>query len=138
MSKFVSAYSAKNVVKLEFPEDESGAKQQFKDECDINKIMSRYQKTGLINHVNNHSAQYGAATSQDFRESMELITNATQMFNDLPSKTRRRFGNSPEAFLEFMETADGDQLIEMGMAEPKHEIKEELDSEALDEPQKDE
>ena len=33
-------------------------KQSFKDECNINNIMSKYMKDGLIGHVNKHQGRY--------------------------------------------------------------------------------
>lgn len=80
-------------------------KQSFKDECDVNLIMSNYLKTGQIRQ-NGRSPEYGYASSLDFRESMELITDAQAEFANLPSALRKRFGNDPMNFLEFCEDPD--------------------------------
>lgn len=119
MSKIYSAYSKKLKVQHVPDPEQSGAKQQMKEECDINNIMSRFQKTGMINHVNNHSPQYGFATSIDYREAVELVRKAEKMFADLPSSARNKFDNSPEAFLEFASNPENiEQMREMGLAEP--------------------
>lgn len=78
-------------------------KQAHKRECDINFIMEKYQKTGMVDHVNRYQATYGEAPSHDFREALELVRQAQTMFNDLPSKVRARFENDPARFLEFCE-----------------------------------
>ena len=39
----------------------SMTKQSFKDECDINKIMAKFQKTGAIEHYAKHAPSYGDA-----------------------------------------------------------------------------
>ena len=81
----------------------SKTKQSFKDECDINKIMAKYQKTGLVSHINSHSAEYGYATSLDFRQALDTVKKGETLFAELPSSIRRKFDNSPQEFLAFCE-----------------------------------
>ena len=91
-------------------------KQSFKDECDINNIMAKYQKTGAIAHVNKHGAQYGFATSQDFASAMRTVTVAQEMFDGLPSSIRNRFSNNPASFLDFVQDADNkEEGIALGL-----------------------
>ena len=93
-------------------------KQSFKNECDINQIMAKYQKTGAISHFNNRSPQYGDATGADFTSAMNLITSAQELFNELPSSLRNRFGNSPSAFLDFVQDpANALEMAELGLTE---------------------
>lgn len=81
----------------------SRTKQSFKKECDINNIMAKYQKTGLIDHYNSNKGEYGFATSADFRQCQETLLAAESQFAALPSKMRRKFDESPEQFLAFCE-----------------------------------
>lgn len=78
-------------------------KQAPKRECDINFIIDRYQRTGMVEHVNRYQATYGDAPSADFREALELVKSASKMFADLPSKVRARFEHDPAQFLAFCE-----------------------------------
>lgn len=100
-------------------------KQSFADQCDINKIMAKYQKTGLIDHVTKHSAEYGVHTQRDLLEAYEVIERAEEMFADLPSKARETFGNDPGKFLAYMEDANiesrAGELLEMGLLDPNSE-----------------
>jgi len=97
--------------------DSSMTKQTFKDECNINKIISKYQKTGALDHVNKYQPSYGFATAIDFRESMEVVLKGQEMFDALPSNLRKRFDNNPAEFLEFVQDAKNEpQLIELGLA----------------------
>ncbi len=97
---------------------ESRAKQSFAKECDINFIMARYQKSGAVTHVNRHGADYGFATSLDFAESMRVVIKGQEMFDDLPSSIRSRFGNQPGAFLEFVQEEENyDEMVELGLIE---------------------
>lgn len=88
-------------VKLSTPE-ETRAKQSFKDECDINNIMAKYRRTGLIEAVNRNQPRYADVTGLEFRTAMEMVAEAQQLFEDMPSSVRKRFGNDPAAFLDFV------------------------------------
>jgi len=42
--------------------------EQFhKKECDVNLIIQKYDKTGLIDHVSKFEANFGDMTGQDFK-----------------------------------------------------------------------
>jgi len=96
------------------------AKQSFKEECDINGIMSRFEKSGLMDHVNKFQGDYGDFTeAQDYHTSMNQILAAQAAFDSLPAKMRSRFGNQPAAFLEFVEDeSNEDEMREMGLLPP--------------------
>ena len=47
---------------IKFDKSTAMTKQSFKDECDINKIMAKFQKTGALNHYAKHAPQYGDAS----------------------------------------------------------------------------
>lgn len=99
------------------PEGVEPAQQQFKDDCDINSIMRKFQVTGAIDHVAAHQPNYGMATPVDLHQAMNLITRAEQMFADLPSSLRRRFNGNPTEMLEFVQNpANADEARELGLA----------------------
>ncbi len=94
----------------------SRTKQSFANECDINNIMRKFQKTGAVSHLNRYGAEYGYATSLDFAESMRVVTKGQEMFNDLPSSIRSRFGNDPALFLDFVQDdSNVDEMVELGL-----------------------
>jgi len=114
-----SAYGKKNRVHAHHSTD-GGAKQSFKQECDINQIMAKYQKTGLVTHFNEHKANYGFAPALDYREALEKIRTADEMFSELPSSIRKKFDNKPERFLAFTENPDNrSQMALMGLLKPE-------------------
>lgn len=81
--------------------------QSFKDETDINNIMAKYQKTGLIDHVNEHGPTYGDQPSaESFHHAMSLVADTKSMFEELPSSVRDDFENDPAKFLEFVADED--------------------------------
>lgn len=106
----------------------SRAKQSFTDECDINQIMAKYQHTGLLDHVVTYGGSYADMPSNlDFHESMNLITEAQELFQSLPSSIRTRFQNSPEAYLAFCsDDANADEMRSMGLLPPLAPAQQEL------------
>lgn len=90
--------------------------QHHKKECDVNLIIKKFDKTGLITHVQKLEARYGDVTGLDFRKAQDLVINAQSMFDDLPADIRKRFRNDAGEFLEFMENADNrDEAIKLGL-----------------------
>lgn len=103
-------------VKLLTPEP-TRTKQSFKKECDINNIVAFYKKKGVIAHLNPAKPRYGFAPSVDYVDALQLVIDAEQSFNDLPSEVRKRFDNDPAAFLEFVENPENDaELVKLGLA----------------------
>jgi len=95
-------------------------KQADRDSCDINLIMRKYVKTGLIDHFGQHGGDYGFATSVSFHEAMNVVTKADQMFSDLPGEVRRRFNGEPGEFLDFVQNPENaEEMRELGLRDPE-------------------
>lgn len=122
--RFRNRFSPPVTVSLTF-DTEAGrslTKQNHKDECDINQIMKRAERSGLADFVNKHAPQYGDVSGADFRESMELIAEAQGMFDEMPSKLRDRFGNSPANFLEFVQDPKNrEEAVNLGLIDDMRE-----------------
>lgn len=115
-----SRQSARIRAAIEFQEP-SLAMQAFKDECDINNIIARYVKTGVIDHVQKHGASYQDCSPVEFSEAMRLVVNAQAMFADLPAPVRAEFENEPEQFLAFVQNApEGASLDDLLKARATH------------------
>lgn len=92
------------------------AKQSMRDECDINLIMRKYQKTGAITHFSKFSPQYGEVPAIEYREALDLLRETQQMFSHLPSGLRKEFDNDPAAFLSFVQDpANKARMAELGL-----------------------
>jgi len=118
--RFLSAYTKKNRVRISFT-GPGRTKQSFKNECDINTIMSRYQKTGILpDMLNTANAQYLDVTGYDYQEAMQIVAGAQSMFNELPSAIRSRFKNDPAEFVEFTSNPENRQeMAQMGLLRPE-------------------
>lgn len=101
--------------------------QSFKAECDINNIMAKYVRTGVVEHINTHSAQYADVSAVDFLEAMTKVSEAQDMFDDLPAKVRKAFDNDPAAFLDYVQNLPGgvtadDLMAANGNPLPKRDL----------------
>lgn len=116
-----AAFSPRSRVQVSWdPDAKTRTKQSFIDECDINQIMARFQKTGALEHANLNRPQYGFATSIDFNESMQIVKTAQDMFDGLPSSIRSRFQNDPGQFLDFVQDAQNKpEMAKMGLLTPE-------------------
>lgn len=114
---FRSAYSPKDRVQLSFPLVGFGrTKQSFKDDADINVIVSRFLKSGYLPPAV-QEPRFGDVSGLEFQEAMQLVAVAQSQFEALPSVVRSRFKNDPAAFLDFVGNPDNaPELIEMGLA----------------------
>lgn len=103
------------------PEGESMTEQSHELETNINRIMAKYQATGILNHVNKKQPIFGDFSEvPDYSTALDLVMRAQESFMQLPSKTRARFANDPAQFLDFVGNPENaDALIEMGLAIPK-------------------
>nr|UXQ88128.1 MAG: internal scaffolding protein [Microvirus sp.] len=106
-------------------------KQSFKDECNINKIMAKFQKTGAINHYMAYAEEYGDASPVELSDAQQIIINAQTMFDDLPSKLRKKFNNKPEEFLEFVQNPENlAEMRKIGLANQVQEAPTQKQSES--------
>lgn len=116
---FNSAYSERKRIAKRFL-GKSCTHQSFKDTCDINLIMARYKKTGLIDHVNTLSQRYGDFSDiGDYQDSLNRIIVASDTFSALPATVRKFFDNDPSQMLAFCSNPDNhEKMVELGLAKP--------------------
>ena len=134
--EFFTAYGERYQEYVPAMPEDSLVVQSAKDECDINKILERYQRSGAIDHFAKYGPEYGVASRLDFQEAMNLVTSANTMFQDLPSSIRERFGNDPGAFLDFVGDAENaEEMAELGLVDQAPVIPEAAVREAPEAPE---
>jgi hypothetical protein len=102
----------------------SMTRQEFKDECDINTLMSKYDAhvIGGPGNLPPMVPQYFdfADMPQDLMSYMEFMQGADKAFMTLPAVVRKNFDNSAIDFVAFAsDPANLDQMREWGLAPPK-------------------
>lgn len=100
-------------------EGESRTKQSFKNECDVNFIMKKYEKTGQITHLQRGTPQSGDFSDfVDYQAALEVVHGAQEMFSNLGARVRARFANDPQQFLDFIQNPENrDEAIQLGLIE---------------------
>lgn len=94
--------------------------QHFKDECDVNRIMKRYEETGSWGEQQtNVRPQFGDfSTEFDFRQAQETVIRAAEAFDALPARVRKRFNNDPAELLDFLgDEKNREEAIFLGLIE---------------------
>lgn len=99
-------------------EGESKTEQSHRDVVNINSIMRRYQKTGVVPQASS-GAIYGDFTGvSDYRSALEAVRQADEAFMKLPSSVRKEFGHDPQRLLAFLSDPNNRQAAEdMGLIE---------------------
>lgn len=94
------------------------AKQSFAKDCDINNIMARYAKSGLVDHVAAYGGDYADMPSngEDLQSALNLVMYADGLFLSLPAEIRSRFLNDPVQYLAFCSDPENEpEMREMGL-----------------------
>lgn len=120
--QFNKAYTTQKVKpKLDFSNEKSLTEQHHKDACDINRIITRYDRDGVLTHITNKTPQYINTINlpKSLQEAMNILTEANATFEALPSNIRKDFDNDVEKFLNFVHDPQNvDKMIEYGLVEP--------------------
>ncbi|AXH74066.1 MAG: internal scaffolding protein [Microviridae sp.] len=101
-------------------DDDGMTRQEFKDECDINVLLARYERTGVLPANNQGAPQYlDVSDVPDLARSFEMIEAAQRAFMTLPASVRREFDNDPIQFVDYASNpASLNQMREWGLAPP--------------------
>ncbi len=94
------------------------AKQSFKEECDVNLVVSRFAETGLLTHVAAGVPQFvDASALGDYRTIIEQVRKVEEYFEGLPALVRSEFDNDAARFMDFLESgASAKDLEDLGIA----------------------
>lgn len=123
--KISSRFKHHKIVGKKFSEP-SMTHQSFKNECDVNTIMDRYRRTGVLvdpSVQTSRSPLFGDFTNvPDFHKAQEIIIESENLFMSLPSHVREAFNHSPGDFMDFCsDPANRDELIDLGLVIPDEE-----------------
>jgi phage internal scaffolding protein len=83
--------------------------------------MERFEKTGVLEHRNRFEGSYGDFTNtpQDYHDAVNQVLAADEMFQSLPARVRKRFGNDPAEFVDFVsDPANVDEMRSLGLLKP--------------------
>jgi phage internal scaffolding protein len=104
--------------------DKSLTQQHDKDRVDINKIMARATKKGMVDHINTAEPVYGDFTNvNDYHSALNQVLKAEAEFNNLSAEVRKHFQNDPAQLIQFMQDDKNyESAIDLGLI-PKEKAK---------------
>lgn len=103
---------------------ETKVQQQFAEQCDINNVVTRFKKTGLLQSTPSRSVSrsgpvFGAYPFNDFQDAYLHIQKVKEQFMALPARVRQRFDNNPANIVRFVEDpANAKEALKLGLLEP--------------------
>lgn len=87
----------------DFRSDKGFTVQADREDADINKIISRFQKTGQLPPSRRGEPFYGDVSDlRDLQDALIKIQEADELFMSYPAELRERFDNDPVKFVDFM------------------------------------
>ena len=100
----------------------SMTQQQFREEVDINTIVERVRRSGVMPPMTKQP-YFLAMPSQSFQEMQNFLIDARTTFAALPSRVRDRFNNDPYQLVRFVEDSNNrDEAVKLGLIQPPAEV----------------
>lgn len=95
--------------------------QSQKDDCDVNNIMAKFQRTGQITHLAKKSGTYyDSSEIPDLHQALQIVNEAGQNFSQLPAILRKKFNHDPQEFVKYLQDPSNDEeAIKLGLKKKK-------------------
>lgn len=93
--------------------------QSQKNMCDINCIMDRYKKTGMLPQFKEKFPMFIDNTGvKSVEEAHQLVNEANYLFEQIPAKVRKLMDNNPANLIDFVNNPENfDICLEYGLIE---------------------
>lgn len=103
-------------ISIDYSATPSQTKSEFKDECDINNVVKRALRTGMLPTVDREALYADFTEINDYATASIKIAEATQAFEQLPSDIKEQFGNDVSQLLNFVDDpANEEEAIKLGL-----------------------
>lgn len=104
---------------ISFKGCKSRVQKQFQKEADINNIIKKYAKTGLLCNpldINGRKPMFGDFSSYDFANMQSVVSSVNNQFSNLPLAIRKRFEYNPVSLIEFLANpANLEESVKLGL-----------------------
>lgn len=90
---------------------------QWEKESDINYIMDKFMKTGQVTHTSNKKGIYADVSEiPDLIGAAQIVREAQNNFEALPSHVREKFNNKPEEMIKFLQNPkNSEEAVQLGL-----------------------
>lgn len=91
--------------------------QSDKNQANINSIVRRIEKGGMLHNLNSGTPFYGDVSEYaGLQDAIIKVQNANEMFMDMSPEIRKRFNNNPVELVDFLRDEKNTQeAIDLGM-----------------------
>lgn len=90
-----------------------------KEETDVNWIIDRFHKTGVLPGVDVGSVFADIADAPTYHDAMNIVARANEQFEALDARVRKRFSNDPAEFLAFCsDESNRPEMEKLGLIAP--------------------
>lgn len=96
--------------------EETLTQQHLTEQTDINRIVKTYAKTGVAPGNARNPLEIDFANVTDYHSAMNKIIEGEEAFMQVESGIRERFENDPGKYLNFVQNASEDELIDAGLS----------------------
>lgn len=108
------------------PKSVSRTQQHFKDEANINSIMTKYGKSGLLTDPTKTPTkmpQFGDYSEvADFQTMQNKVIEVNNYFQSLPADIRKMFDNDPQKLQEWISNPENEkEALKLGLLDNKLE-----------------
>ncbi len=95
---------SKHLLKFKGARSKSRTQQHFKDEVNVNTIMKKARRTGVLPYRGPEDCIFQDLTgTTDYLEAMNRVKAIDRQFQELPANIRNKFGNNPDAILKYLQ-----------------------------------
>lgn len=104
------------------PIEESRTRQEFAKDCDINRIVDRFTRTGELPFVGRKNLGMYADVSEvpNYESALAFIIHAKESFEKLDINVKERFHNSPQELIDFLKDKNNEkEARKLGLLEPE-------------------
>lgn len=109
----------KGVLLFEGKRSLSQTKQCFRDSVNINTIMAKAKRTGILPIKTDNGVFGDYSNVVDYRDCLDKIMNIEALFLRLPAAVRNKFQNDPGALLSFLQDPKNeDEARKLGLLRP--------------------
>lgn len=100
--------------------DEIRTVQSERKEADINSIIARFEKSGMVSLLNKSEPFYGDVSEFDgLQDAFIKVEEANKLFMGMSAEIRSRFGNDPVSMISFLaDPANRKEAEDLGMVVP--------------------
>lgn len=96
--------------------DSSRTQQQFRDESNVNHIMKKFGRAGVVPSYPRQDLGSEFIDIISYQDALNALNESAKEFMKLPAQTRRYFDNDPGKFVEFCSNEDNrDEAIRLGL-----------------------